>query len=89
MATYKVELSDHSHYVTGLAPDWEEGKVSRGVLLIYHYPEGDCDTRMMNTKMMLSALYDLFQTHDGLKDGDIFDTEFGNFICKGVHVVPA
>jgi len=86
VATYKVELSGRRHQVTNLPVD---DLLQESTTLIYHYPEGDIDTRMKDAKMMLGALYDLFQTHDGLKDGDIFETEFGNFICKGVHVIPA
>jgi hypothetical protein len=81
MATYKVVLKDDSHYVLNL-PGFAE------CMLIYFYPGGDCDTRMTNHDMMHGALYDLYQVRDSLKDGDIFETEFGNFVCSGVHVFP-
>ncbi len=44
---------------------------------------------------VLGALYDLFQVHDGLKDGDTFEAthpvtgEVARFVADGVHVVPA
>jgi hypothetical protein len=34
------------------------------------------------------SLYDEFQVNDALKEGDIFDTSVGQFVCEGVHVVP-
>lgn len=84
MAAYEVKLVDRSHNVMGLRPTEEDPDV----LLIYHYPGGDIDTRMMDAHMMFAALYDLFQCYDELKDGDTFNTEFGIYHCMGVHVVP-
>ena len=81
---YKVELRESSHWVIGLK---SAGEVN--TLLIYRHQEGDVDTRMSSAEMMHCALYDLFQTHCGLKSGDSFDTEFGKFVCDGVHVVSA
>ena len=43
---------------------------------------------MSTREMMHAALYDLFQCHDLLKDGDTFTTEFGDFRCQGIDVVP-
>jgi hypothetical protein len=80
---YKVELVGRSHEVMGLVCD-----PYKDTILIYHYPAGDVDTRMRDAGMMFNALYDLFQCHDLLKDGDEFQTEFGNFKCEGIHVVP-
>ena len=87
MTTYKVELRGRSHYVIGLRPEYDEYG-DKDTMLIYRYAAGDIDTRMREAHMMLGALYDLFQTHDLLKEGDKFDTEFGEYECVGVHVVP-
>ncbi len=87
--TFKVELKDRSHYIVGLP--WESPvreASSPDTMLIFRYPEGDCDTRMKDARMMLGALYDELQVNDGLVDGDAFETEFGRFVCRGVHVVP-
>jgi hypothetical protein len=85
MANYKVELRGKSHEVMGLPSEYGDYPDS---VLIYHYDSGDVDTRMMSAAMMLGALYDLYQCSETLKDGDTFETEFGNYVCKGVHVVP-
>ncbi len=87
MATYQVEQRSRSHYVIGLTPEWAEDG-DKDTMLIYHYPGGDVDTRMKDAHMMYAALYDLFQVQDNLKDGDVFQTEFGTYHCEGVHVVP-
>jgi hypothetical protein len=81
---YKVELKDGSHNVIGLKADYGEYEDS---LLVYHYPGGDVDTKMKDAGMMFGALYDLFQVSDVLADGDVFETEFGEYVCEGVHVV--
>jgi len=86
MATYEVKKVSRSHYVMGLKPEWAEDG-DKDTMLIYRYPAGDIDTRMKDAHMMYAALYDLFQTHDGLKDGDTFQTEFGEYRCEGVHVL--
>lgn len=88
MATYKVEQRERSHYVMGLKSGWKEVGIDPDTMLIYRYPAGDIDTRMKDAHMMFGALYDLLQTHDDLKDGDIFETEFGQYRCEGVHVAP-
>lgn len=89
MATYHVKEIDGAHFVIGLPNEsyWDE-KIEPNTMLIYHYPGGDIDTLMQDPHMMLGALYDLFQTNDALKSGDMFRTEFGNYRAKGVHVVP-
>lgn len=84
---YKVVLKEKSHYVLGLESGFDKWK-DKDALLIYHYEAGDIDTRMKDAKMMLGALYDLFQVQDNLHEGDVFETEFGDFVCQGVHVVP-
>ncbi len=33
-------------------------------------------------------LYAEFQTNDNLREGDVFDTPIGQFICQGVDVLP-
>jgi ribosomal protein L37AE/L43A len=40
------------------------------------------------TAGLYSSLYDELQINDHLKEGDIFDTPVGQFICEGVHVIP-
>ncbi len=94
MTKYKVELKGETgyeqHYVAGLeckAPWVSEDAVEPDTLLLYVYNEGDCSTRMKSKQMMHGALYSLFQCNDSLKDGDEFETEFGNFKCVGIHVV--
>lgn len=87
MTTYKVEEKGRSHYVVGLKPKYAEPG-DKDTMLIYQYPAGDIDTRMKDAHMMFGALYDLLQTHDGLKEGDIFQTKFGEYRCEGVHVIP-
>lgn len=88
MATYKVEQRERSHYVLGLKFGYDSREKYPDTMLIYRYPAGDIDTIMKDAHMMYGALYDLFQTHDDLKDGDIFQTEFGEYECVGVHVTP-
>lgn len=84
MSTYKVDQRDRDYYVVGLPDDFGGHP---DTMLLYRYPEGDCD-RPYDAEKMHGALYDLFQTHDGLKEGDRFETPHGNFVCEGVHVVP-
>lgn len=85
---YDVKLSadGRNHEVIGLA---EKSGDEPNTMLIYYYPERDIDTKMKNVEMMHRALYDLFQCHESLKDGDTFKTEFGDFKCAGVHVEEA
>ena len=87
---YKVEKKDRSHYVIGLKfdPYCNGSEIKEDTLLVYYYRGGDVDTLMKTSDMMLGALYDLFQVHDDLKDGDVFETEYGDYVCRGVHVVP-
>jgi len=84
MTTYKVVQKDGSHVVLGL-PFYEYPET----ILIYRYSEGDIDTRMRDSEMMHGALYDLLQTHEGLQNGDRFETEYGEFVCRGIDVVKA
>lgn len=41
------------------------------------------------SEQIYRELYAEFQTNDNLKDGDTFSTPIGQFICKGVDVIPA
>ena len=84
MTTYTVAYNEdsRSHEVLGL-----KGWGDKDQMLIVRYKEGDCDTKMTSAKNMHSALYDLYQTHDGLKEGDRFETEFGAFVCYSFHVL--
>lgn len=83
MTTYKVESVEDVHYVRGLRGHLGDADTA----LVVTYAEGDCDTVILTSETMLAVLYDLFQTHDALKNGDTFETPFGNFVCSGVHVV--
>lgn len=82
---YKLVKKAGSYCVEGLKEEWGDGP---DTFLLVRYPEGDCDTIKGKGKKMLSALYDLYQTSDALKDGDTFS--LGGkpaFMCSGVHVV--
>jgi len=83
--TWKVSLIDGTHYVVGLTSYYGVPNT----MLLVRYPEGDCDTKMRDVEAMHTALYDLYNCHDAgvLKDGDVFATEFGEFVCSGVHVL--
>lgn len=78
----KKSESNSYHYVEGLVKSPGDDAI-----LIYHYSNGDIDTNMTTKEMMHSSLYDLYQCNDSLKKGDTFETEFGNFVCDGVHVL--
>lgn len=90
--TFTVERhgSDSVYIIRGLADDFDEAPdttfICRG-----HYPEVETPEVLpiRNGKAMHSALYDLLQTHDGLRDGDRFVTPFGEFVCVSFHVVDA
>jgi hypothetical protein len=83
---YQVVLKrGRSHYILGFPSEYSDDP---DYLLIYHYPGGDIDTHMTTAEMMQNALYDAHQCNDGLKEGDIFETEFGEFVCQGLHVKP-
>jgi hypothetical protein len=55
-------------------------------LLIVRYDAGDVDNPY-NADTMWSALYDFYQCNEHIKDGDVFETKYGRFRCRGVHVV--
>ncbi len=86
-ATYKVEQQGHEWYVMGLPQEDIHGKVHPDSFIIPGM------NHSMNTPESIASgiyetLYDEFQTNDNLKDGDIFDTPVGQFICQGFHVIP-
>ncbi len=87
---YNVELEDGRHYIRGLITDtWKNHKdVQPDTLLVSYDKEGNPITRMVDAHMMLKALYDLYQTEYGLRHGDVFDTQYGKFLCTGPGVVP-
>ena len=73
---------DEGYFVRGLPNYWDDGDQ----MLLYIYPEGDCDNPYDKEKM-LSCLYDLYQCNDTVKEGDQFVTPFGNFYCVSFHVI--
>jgi hypothetical protein len=89
MADYKVTYSfkDRDYYVRGLKNDvWGDGKtVYEDTLMIGRNEYGEGIGASKDTIHRL--LYDLRQTHDGVKDGDRFKTRWGNFKVVGVQVV--
>lgn len=89
MATYKVEKQDGTHYVMGLKEEFGD-EPNTAILYRYSYPESETPEvdNPNDVHKMYGALYDLYQCHDGLKKGDIFETEYGNFQCEGIHVLP-
>lgn len=85
---YRVEVRGKSHYVIGLSDMGEDSSIHPDTLLVYHYEgSGDIDTYMRNDHMCYGALFDLYQTHTGLHDGDLFETPYGDYVCSGVHLV--
>ena len=58
-------------------------------ILIVRYASGDVDTVSEDGENLHHALYDLYQTSDGLRDGDTFSVD-GRIMyrCEGFHVVP-
>lgn len=79
-----VTKTDTHYYVRGLPSGYRD---EPDTMLLARYDEGDCDSPH-NSKLMHSAIYDLFQCADGLMEGDCFITPHGVFCCMGVHVVP-
>ena len=90
MTERKVERvvidGDERWYVRGLSSGHE-----RDQLLLHHIPYPQSEVPEVESPddpdKMLGALYDLYQWHDGLHDGDVFVTPFGRFVCSGVHVL--
>lgn len=82
---YKLERIKGSGFsVVGLPNDYDD---SGNYLLMVRYETGDCDLVYDNGQAMHEALYDLYQTHETLRDGDVF-TLNGTIVyrCQGVHV---
>ena len=57
-------------------------------ILIVRHADGDVDTVSEDGEHLHHALYDLYQTSDGLSSGDTFSID-GRVLyrCDGVHVV--
>lgn len=86
--TYQVKKQGRNYVVAGLKEELGDDPDTTLVLMgrfpATETPEAlDIDDK----QSMHDALYDLFQCHDGLKDGDRFETEFGAFECRHIHVV--
>ena len=91
-AVYKVEERSNGYWsIIGLPSlGWDNGgedkvypdsSIVPGLRHSLSTPEG-------LTQGIYEQLYDEFQTNENLKDGDIFDTPVGQFICQGVDVLP-
>lgn len=81
---YKVVIDEDGCYsVVGLKSERHD----MDEMLLFRYEEGDCD-HPQTVDQMHSCLYDLYQCNEQLKEGDEFETPFGNFVCKSVHVIP-
>jgi hypothetical protein len=85
MTAYEVYFDKglDGYYVRGL-----KGEDQR---LLYHIPYPETETPEVadprTAEAMHSALYDMYQWHDGLKEGDTFITPFGEFECYSFHVI--
>ncbi len=86
---YKVEKKDTHYYVMGLKEDFGD---EPNTMLIYRYSYPESETPDVDSPTdvhkMYGALYDLLQCHDGLKKGDIIETEYGEFECQGLRLEP-
>src|SRR5687767_3485593 len=76
-----IQDKSGSYTIQGL-PAYLDGD---NVILLMATGEGDYKDPETKGEMH-KALYDEYQTNDNLSDGDEFDTPFGEFYCKGVHV---
>jgi hypothetical protein len=60
-------------------------------VLLHHIPYPETETPEVSDPSgadeMHAALYDMYQWHEKLKEGDKFTTPFGNFKCVSFHVV--
>lgn len=88
---YRVEKANEDGrdylYVRGLPSQGLDG-TEPDTRLMHINGYGEPSYQIEDAKMMHEVLYDLFQVHDSLKDGDRFTTPFGEFVCRGVHVEP-
>jgi hypothetical protein len=84
---YEVYTKDGDYFVKGLRS--EHGGDDQRILYHIPYPETETPevTDPKTADSMHAALYDMYQWHDGLKEGDRFLTPFGNFRCVSFHVV--
>ena len=87
MATYEVyKDADGDFYVKGLINSRESD-----TRIFHHIPYPETETPEIENpaskEAMHSAVYDMYQWHDGLKEHDKFVTPFGNFKCVSFHVV--
>ena len=88
---YKVQRNeeDTHYYVMGLKEEFGPGP---DTILLYHYTYPESETPDVDSPTdvhkMYGALYDLLQCHDGLKRGDIIETQYGEFECQGCHLEP-
>jgi hypothetical protein len=87
MTQYRLVKKGNAYYVAGLADTWCD---TPDTMLMVRYPAGDADTVARRGEPMHRALYDLYQTCEGLHDGDEFALR-GKVVyrCEGIHVVPA
>jgi hypothetical protein len=89
MNSYEVfmDKTTGDFYVKGLKS--ERGGADQRLFYEIPYPETETPefADPNSEKAMHSALYDLYQWHDGLHEGDRFTTQFGNFKCVSFHVV--
>ncbi len=89
MTNYEVYKNEKNgdFYVKGLASGHGNGDQR----LLYHVPYPETETPEVtdpaNADAMHAALYDMYQWHEGLKEGDTFVTPFGSFKCVSFHVV--
>jgi hypothetical protein len=88
MTAYEVYQKDKRFFVKGLKDGDGDDQ-----MLLHHIPYPDTETPEVenpeSTDAMHGALYDMYQWHEGLKEGDTFSTPFGNFKCVSFHVVKA
>jgi len=88
MAQYELKKRDGGYHVIGLRDAWMD---TPHTCLMVRYPAGDVDLVTGRGKSLYEklhrALYDLYQTHDGLHEGDIFLLKGKPvFQCCGYHV---
>ena len=86
MKAYDLVRRSRDYWVQGLADEWGD---SPDTMLLVIYDSGDCDTVTEPGERMHRALYDLYQTTDSVRDGDVFCIDgVPRYRCEGVHVLP-
>ena len=82
---FKVDEEGGEWYIRGLSASYNstysDSPIYPGMNHSISTPEG-------LTEGLYEALYQELQVNDDLKEGDIFDTPIGQFICEGVQVLP-